>query len=105
MPGRWSHLYETQQWREMRRAQLREHPLCYLCAEQGVVTPATIADHDTPHRGDRRLFFDPANLKSVCKPHHDSTKQRGEKRGVMPGCDANGNPLDARHPWNAKERA
>jgi 5-methylcytosine-specific restriction endonuclease McrA len=104
MPGQWSHLYETPQWRDLRRAQLRDHPSCYLCLQQGYDTPATIVDHDIPHRGDRRLFFDARNLRSMCKPHHDSTKARAERRGVMPGCDANGSPLDARHPWNRKER-
>src|SRR6266404_1730756 len=31
--------------------QLRIEPLCRLCLEAGRVTPATVADHVTPHRG------------------------------------------------------
>jgi 5-methylcytosine-specific restriction protein A len=41
-------------------------------------TIATIVDHARPHRGDLGLFFGPENLVSLCKPHHDTTKQRQE---------------------------
>ena len=45
----------------------------------GRATIATIVDRARPHRGDLRLFFDPENLVSLCKPHHDATKQRQER--------------------------
>lgn len=100
MPGMWGDLYNTPRWRKMRASHLHLHPCCEMCLSQGFDVRGTIVDHIRPHRGDPRLFFNPDNLQSLCKPHHDSTKQRTEKRGLMCGCDADGNPLDPRHPWN-----
>ncbi len=64
---------------------------------RAVVTPATIADHITPHRGDPVLFE--GDLQSLCAPCHNSWKQALESGGSMKGCDLNGMPLDPRHPW------
>jgi 5-methylcytosine-specific restriction endonuclease McrA len=61
---------------------------------------ASIVDHKRPHKGDEALFFDPNNLQSLCKPHHDGAKQAQEKRGYAIGCDASGNPIDPNHHWN-----
>jgi hypothetical protein len=57
-------------------------------------------DHKIPHRGDETLFFDADNLQSLCKLHHDSSKQREEKRGAVIGCNATGAPLDLNSHWN-----
>ncbi|WP_262568948.1 HNH endonuclease [Agrobacterium tumefaciens] len=38
-----------------------------------------ICDHITPHKGDRDLFFDAQNLQTLCKPCHDTVKQREER--------------------------
>lgn len=105
MPGQWASLYAMPEWRKLRAAHLRSRPCCAMCLDAGLVVGATIADHVRPHRGDMRLFLDPKNLQSLCKPHHDSTKQWEERRGMSPGCDANGNPLDSRHPWNVRGRS
>lgn len=70
--------YYTTRWRELRKAQLQRAPLCHLCGAAGRRTPATIVDHQRPHRGSAELFFEPSNLASLCKPHHDATKQREE---------------------------
>jgi 5-methylcytosine-specific restriction enzyme A len=32
---------------------------------------AEVVDHIQPHRGDRALMYDPLNLQSLCKQHHD----------------------------------
>lgn len=93
-----SSLYDRQ-WRKRRAQQLSAHPLCAMCLRMtGQVTPATVADHIEPHRGDPVLFAGP--LQSLCKPCHDSWKQQAESGGLMKGCDINGNPIDPRHPWN-----
>jgi len=56
-----------------RTAFLRDHPLCTgrACVENGRVTPATVVDHKTPHRGDMALFWDRSNWQSLCKTCHD----------------------------------
>jgi 5-methylcytosine-specific restriction protein A len=71
-----------------------------MCKEQGHITIATVVDHVRDHKGNEELFFDPANLQSLCKPHHDTTKQRQERRGYVIGTDASGRPIDAQHAWN-----
>lgn len=95
-------LYNRIAWKRLRLEQLRREPFCRLCAELGRKIPATIADHTKPHRGSEELFFDSANLQSLCKTCHDSIKQRFEKSGRLAGCDVKGMPLDVNHHWNAK---
>jgi len=87
-------------WEKSRLTYLAHHPLCTKCEASGHVTPATVVDHIIPHRGDQALFWDTANWQSLCKDHHDSTKQREERRGYVAGSDAAGRPLDPAHPWN-----
>jgi len=58
-------------WRAYREGYLLRNPLCVACAEQDALTGASVVDHITPHKGDRRLFWDPANHQPLCKPCHD----------------------------------
>jgi hypothetical protein len=60
-----------------------------VCAERGIVTPATICDHVEPHHGD------------VC---HDSTKRFVTTHGFRPDIGLDGMPLDPRHPVYSRER-
>jgi 5-methylcytosine-specific restriction protein A len=66
-------LYRTSAWRALRAQQLDAHPDCCV---HGCMNRATVVDHRTPHRGQQHLFFDPANLQSMCKVHHDSKTAR-----------------------------
>lgn len=93
-------LYRTKAWYTLRSRQLKIQPLCALCAEIGITTPATIVDHIKPHRGDTQLFYDPNNLQSLCKHCHDCHKQRFERRGFMKGGDVKGFPIDPDHHWS-----
>ena len=93
--------YSTAGWQALRGQQLRLEPTCRLCRQAGRVTPATVADHIEPHRGDRARFFDPANLQSLCKTCHDGVKQAYEKSGHLKGSGLDGLPLDGTHPWFA----
>lgn len=100
-------------WNRARLQFLQANPLCVMCREQGVIAPAQVVDHIVPHRlndalesGDRerianaqKLFWDRKNWQSLCKQHHDSTKQRIEKRGAVIGCDEHGMPLDPASHW------
>ncbi len=65
----------------------------------GRITPATVVDHITPHRGDQALFWDYDNWQSLCKQCHDADKQREENGGLRAGCDVSGWPVDASHHW------
>jgi hypothetical protein len=70
-------LYSTQRWRKLAKAELAAERLCCMCLREGVVTIATIRDHVEPHRGDVDKFWN-GPRQSLCKPHHDSAKQREE---------------------------
>ncbi len=95
----WWKWYKLPAWQARRAGQLRDEPLCQLCKARGLVVPATVANHKTPHRGNWLLFIEGA-LQSVCKPCHDGVIQREEKRGHVIGCDDAGRPSDPLHPWN-----
>lgn len=96
----WRHLYKTAAWKVLRDHHKRIEPVCRYCLQQGQPVAVQVVDHIIPHRGDEALFFDPNNLQSLCKLHHDSTKQREERTGQALGCDASGIPLDPGHHWH-----
>jgi 5-methylcytosine-specific restriction endonuclease McrA len=98
-PKPWMHLYHSKQWHSLRVRQLKASPLCVMCGQLGNTVAATVVDHIKPHRGDESLFFNPANLQSLCKRCHDSAKQTLERSGVLIGCGADGTPLDPNHHW------
>ena len=77
-------LYGTARWQGLRAQQLRDQPLCEPCLAEGVVTPATVCDHDTPHRGNVELFWR-GPFKSLCRYHHDVVKQREENAKLPRG--------------------
>lgn len=74
-------LYWTSRWRKQAKAHLDEHSLCVMCEAEGVIEPATVCDHVTPHRGDVVLFW-AGPFQSLCKRHHDSEKQREEREAA-----------------------
>lgn len=66
----------TYAWQKARLEFLKKNPLCGPCQdEDGVITQATVVDHDIPHRGDPALFWDRSNWRSMCKSHHDRKTQ------------------------------
>jgi 5-methylcytosine-specific restriction protein A len=91
-------LYGTQRWKRLRQRQLADHPLCKKCLEKGIVEPATVCDHVTPHRGSViQFWFGP--FDSLCKPCHDGTKQQQERSGYSTDVGRDGMPIDPNHPW------
>ena len=90
----------SSRWEKARATFLQAHPWCLICAKQGLRIAATVVDHIIPHKGDPRLFWDKKNWQALCKPHHDSTKQRAEKRGYSDEIGADGLPTDPNHPFN-----
>jgi 5-methylcytosine-specific restriction protein A len=68
----------TRRWQRLRLSFLRSHPLCAACASEGLVKAASDVDHIVPHRGDSTLFWDMANLQSLCASCHARKTARGE---------------------------
>jgi hypothetical protein len=71
--------YDTNQWKKLRAAILRDEPLCVRCSNMGVVRMAKVVDHCIPAR-DYHDFFDTDNLYPVCTQcHSDVTKHFDNK--------------------------
>lgn len=64
-------------WRKARETWLTKEPLCVSCKAMGRVTPASVVDHITPHRGDSKLFWNTSNWQSLCEKCHNSKTSRG----------------------------
>jgi hypothetical protein len=71
--------------------QLKQRPLCKFCLERGLVTPATIADHVEPHKGNWSAFVT-GKLQSLCEPCHKSAKRQVELRGYRFDIGVDGYP-------------
>lgn len=94
----YQHLYRTYRWQKVRKAHLAEYPTCVMCEAQGKITLANVVDHIFPHRGDEVKFFR-GPFQSLCYAHHNSTKQKMEKRQVEIGGDESGQPIDQNSHW------
>jgi 5-methylcytosine-specific restriction endonuclease McrA len=91
-------------WSKARTRYLAAHPLCVRCEARGHVAQANVVDHIVPHKGDLKLFWDPNNWQSLCKPCHDGAKQQEERLGYSTEVGTDGWPTDPRHPANAISR-
>ncbi len=67
-------LYQTPEWRRLRRRKILEQPLCEACLETETVEPATVVHHRVRHNGDRAIFFDFDQLISLCRCHHEAAR-------------------------------
>ena len=74
-------MYQTKQWRSMRKIQLSKHPLCLACLSNGRITPAWHIDHVFPwHLISKEAFY--VNLfQSLCHNCH-SHKTGLERKGI-----------------------
>ena len=80
----WRKWYKTSRWQKLRMSVLvRDLFTCQWpdCGRIKADTSQLVADHRRPHRGDEALFWNEGNLWCLCKPCHDSAKQREERRG------------------------
>lgn len=94
----WRSWYSLQ-WRKRAKHQLQIEPLCALCLERNHVTPATIADHNPPHKGDWNAFrLGP--LRSLCRDCHNR-QWAIDARGYSCAIADDGLPVDPKHPFNA----
>ena len=82
----WRAWYNTARWRVLRlKVMLRD---LYTCQRQGcgrieADTSRLVCDHVNAHRGDAALFWDESNLQTLCKPCHDTLKQREEQASLQ----------------------
>lgn len=72
--------YTRKAWRSLRKSKLFENPLCEECQKNGVITSATVVDHDKPRRLRPDLELEYSNLRSLCESCHN-TKSAKEGRG------------------------
>jgi 5-methylcytosine-specific restriction enzyme A len=77
----WRQWYKSTRWSKLRiKVFIRDHFTCQMCGRIDGNTSRLVGDHRIPHRGDEAAFFDEANVQTLCKPCHDSDKQRQERR-------------------------
>lgn len=74
--------YSNARWKKVRNSQLSKAPLCQRCLSFDTVTIATDVDHQTPHRGSKKLMWDAGNLQSLCRSCH-SWKTQEELKGIF----------------------
>lgn len=75
----WRRWYGLQRWKDLRWSVLvRDRFTCQMCGLLDGDTSQLVADHVEPHRGDPDKFWH-GPLQTLCKPCHDSTKQRIER--------------------------
>lgn len=78
--GPWRAWYKTARWQRLRWSVLVAAMFrCAMCGKVEGDTSQLVGDHKRPHRGSEALFWDRDNLQCLCKPCHDSTKQREER--------------------------
>lgn len=89
---------KTQRWQRVRARQLARRPLCETCDQ-----PALDVHHIVA-RAAGGAVFDPANLKSLCRPCHSrvTAKERTGRAYIAAGCGPDGYPRDPAHPFNVE---
>ncbi len=75
-PNSSKRLYDSK-WRKARTVYLANNPLCKECERKGKTSVATELDHITPHRGDKKLFWDKSNLQGLCNACHVEKTGKG----------------------------
>lgn len=101
MAGR---VYDTQRWKRLRKLHLSLHPFCEDCLARGKRVLANTVDHKVAISGGGPMYPGHDGLTSYCASCHSRKTARGIEAGAVKskarGWDADGNPLDDRHPWN-----
>jgi 5-methylcytosine-specific restriction protein A len=104
--------YNTARWKRLRNLHLSLHPLCLDCREIGIVTLASVVDHVHAISNGGAAFPAHEGLRSLCPSCHSQKTARGPEAGAVrttrarkprKGCNADGAPIDPRHPWNAQK--
>lgn len=98
--------YSTARWQRLRKLKLGTQPLCEACPPHRHVRASHVDHvHAISDGGDPFPALD--GLCALCLPCHSAKTARGPEAGAIKtskprrGCDAQGNPLDAAHPWKS----
>ena len=88
--------YGTQAWKNLaRKVRARDGYRCTLCGVDVRKKYSGHVDHIIPLKQRPDLAMDMSNLTTLCAHHHNSTKQREERRGEpQPVINADGYPPD-----------
>lgn len=84
----WRPWYKTARWEAVRqRVFLRDGYTCQCGCGTLIVEPRErVADHIDPDaKRSEATFFDPDQVQTLWKPHHDGWKQRLERRAARRG--------------------
>jgi 5-methylcytosine-specific restriction endonuclease McrA len=76
----WRRWYGTARWQRLRwQCLVRDLFTCVRCGQNwGHETKQLHADHIKRHQGNEAMFFDPANVQTLCAHCHNADKQREE---------------------------
>lgn len=76
--------YQTTEWRKLRAAYRRAHPLCEECLRKGRTEPANVVDHikEITDGGDP---LDWNNLQSLCRACHNRKTAKERQRRARGG--------------------
>lgn len=79
----WRAWYKTKRWAVLRWHVLtRDRFTCRMCGRLQGNASLLVCDHIRPHRGNPALFWDEANLQTLCAdPCHNKHKQTLEAQG------------------------
>jgi len=58
--------YNSKLWRAVSKDQRMRNPLCAMCYQRGVYTPAQVTDHIVEVQDNWALRLEPTNLQSLC---------------------------------------
>jgi 5-methylcytosine-specific restriction protein A len=79
--------YNKERWNRLREWKLTLNPLCEICEQHGIHTPAVDVHHikspfgESDNEADRyELFFDLDNLQSICKECHGRLHHEEQRR-------------------------
>jgi 5-methylcytosine-specific restriction enzyme A len=101
----WRRLYNSARWQGVRAEQLRKVPLCEACRDRGEIVKATVCNHSDPASKATTEGFFRGPFSSLCVDCHDLGETRVESFGYSGEADAEGWPIDPRHPANRERGA
>jgi len=96
-------LYKLKAWFRLRiQAFIRDGYICHWCGKHCPESKShphhAVADHIIDHKGNRALFFDLGNIRTVGKSCHDRHSQRQAHGTLKPEIGTDGWPISDGYP-------